>query len=66
MDNNKTPKYKIGETVEANWAGGHTTTHVITGIKETYHGFWYTWDDSIDDCGSGLHEKYLNKKYNTK
>jgi len=61
MDNNKTPKYKIGEIVEANWAGGHVTTQVITGIKNTKHGFWYTWEDAKNDFGNGLHEKYLNK-----
>jgi len=61
MDNNKTPKYKIGEIVEANWAGGHVTTHVIMGIKNTEHGFWYTWKDENNGFGNGLHEKHLNR-----
>lgn len=56
------PKHKVGETIEANWAGGHVTRHVITAIKNTEHGFWYSW---IDDEGheSGLHEIHLNKTY---
>jgi hypothetical protein len=58
------PKFKIGETIEANWAGGHVTRHVITGIKNTNHGFWYTWEDSNNGSGSGLHEEYLNKYTN--
>lgn len=60
-NNNKTPKYKIGETVEANWAGGYVTKHVITGIQETRHGFWYSWKDDEFDFNNGLHEIYLSK-----
>lgn len=63
-DNNIIPKYKIGETIEAIWAGGHTTTHVVARIRNTNHGFWYEWDDAYDDFGNGLHEKYLTKKHN--
>jgi|688.fasta_scaffold102098_7 hypothetical protein len=54
------PLYKIGETIEAIWSNGNITSHVILGIKNTKHGFWYTW---MDDGGTGgLHEEYLNKK----
>lgn len=58
-----TPKYNIGEIVEANWAGGHITTHIVTEIKNTVHGFWYTWTDAKNGSGNGLHERYLNKCY---
>lgn len=64
MNNNESPKFKIGETVYANWAGGHTTKQVITGIKKNHHGFWYCWDNNDNDFGNGLHEKHLNKCYN--
>lgn len=56
-----TPKYKIGEIVKANWAGGHVTRHVIAGIENTKHGFWYTWTDAKNGFGNGLHEIHLNK-----
>lgn len=60
MDEKKLePKYKIGQSVFAHWAGGHTTKHVIKDIKNTYHGFWYSWEDATDNCGNGLHENYL-------
>lgn len=57
----KTPKYKIGDTVEADWGGGHITKHVISGIKNTEYGFMYTWTDARDGLGSALHELYLTK-----
>ncbi|OME55412.1 hypothetical protein BSK59_13110 [Paenibacillus odorifer] len=64
MKPNQKPKYKIGEMVFANWAGGHITKHTITGIEETKLGFWYIWEDAYDGFGSGLHEHHLNKAYN--
>lgn len=27
LTNDKKPKFNIGDTVEANWAGGHTPPH---------------------------------------
>ena len=54
----RVPKYEIGQEVEANWAGGRISKHIITDIEDTVHGFWYSW---IEDNGfvNGLHEKYL-------
>lgn len=66
MKSIKKPKYKIGEEIFANWAGGHTTKHIITGIKNTERGFWYTWENTDNsNFGNGLHEHYLSKVYNT-
>ena len=65
MENSNIPKFKIGEMVEANWAGGHVTKQIISGIENKHHGFWYTWDedDKKNDFGNGLYERYLNKCY---
>lgn len=36
------PKFKIGDCVEATWASGRTSTHIITGVDENKpHGTWY-------------------------
>lgn len=55
-----TPKYKIGDKIEAHWAGGSTTIHVITGVEKALHGFWYTWENS-DGSGNGLYEIFISK-----
>lgn len=59
----KEPKFKIGDTVEATWASGKISIHIIIGIEENHHGYWYTWkrSDVYSWAGSGLHEKYLRK-----
>ncbi|OPH61758.1 hypothetical protein BC351_00510 [Paenibacillus ferrarius] len=66
MDDITSPKYSVGDTVSANWAGGHTTMHVITSIKRTERGFWYTWKDDGRNCGNGLHEHHLNMMHSKK
>lgn len=52
------PKFKIGQTVHATWAGGSVTLHIIEGIEMTRHGYWYIWDD--EGRKSGLHERYIS------
>lgn len=61
MNNQSLPKYALGDKVCAHWAGGRITEHVITGIKNTDHGYWYTWEDADSNTGNGLHEHYLSK-----
>lgn len=63
IQKNAKPKFKIGETIEANWAGGAVTKHVITDIKKSSRGFWYSWIDE-DGFKNGLYEKSLNKVNN--
>ena len=58
--NNKTPKYKIGDIVQATWSSGNTTIHTIISIEEALHGFWCNWIEK-DGNTSGLYEHHLSK-----
>lgn len=53
------PKFKTGDRVEARWASGRTSIHIITGIDENRpHGTWYRFMDE-DGNETGLYECFL-------
>jgi len=53
------PKFEIGQKINATWASGRITSHIITGIKLTDRGFWYIWDSKTEQ--TGLHECHISK-----
>lgn len=54
------PKFEIGQKINATWASGRVTSHVITNIKNTNRGYWYCWIDE-DGQEMGLHECHISK-----
>lgn len=55
----KDPKFKVGDYVEATWASGRTSIHIITGVNvNAPRGIWYQFLNE-DGNTSGLYEEFL-------
>lgn len=63
---NKDTKFKVGDRIEATWAGGHTSKHIITGIDvNAPRGIWYQFLDE-DGRKTGLYEEFLSACHTAK